>query len=95
VLSSVKRKSGPGHAVGAVYDRALCRIEGLRAVIEGVKKLFVVQCSIAVCHSRIRLRRGICKKKMREAQPPIANDNRPLNNEQLLHSFIERPYSHL
>jgi hypothetical protein len=59
------------------------------ALYEGVKKLFVGQCSIAVCHFRIRLRRGIVMKKMRVAQPPIANDNRTLNNEQFLHTFYE------
>jgi hypothetical protein len=30
---------------------------------------------------------------MREAQPPIANDNRTLNNEQVLHTFYERAFA--
>jgi hypothetical protein len=35
---------------------------------------------------------GIYKKQLREAQPPITNDNRTLNNEQFLHTFYERAF---
>ena len=39
------------------------------------EEMFIVQCSIAVCHFRMRLRRGIFKKRVREAPPPMTNDN--------------------
>jgi hypothetical protein len=37
--------------------------------------MVIVQWSIVICHFRMRLRRGIFKKKMREAPPPMTNDN--------------------
>jgi hypothetical protein len=40
-----------------------------------VKKLFVVQFSTVICHFRMRLRRIIFKKRLREAPPPMTYDN--------------------
>jgi hypothetical protein len=40
-----------------------------------IGEMFIVHCSIVICHFRMRLRRDINKKKLREAPPPMTNDN--------------------
>jgi hypothetical protein len=37
--------------------------------------MVIDQCSFVLCHFRMRLRRGIFKKRLREAPPPMTNDN--------------------
>jgi hypothetical protein len=39
------------------------------------EEIVIVQCSIVICHVRMRLRRDISKKQLREAPPPMTNDN--------------------
>jgi len=40
-----------------------------------VGEFVIVQCSIVICHLRLRLWRDISKKLSREAPPPMTNDN--------------------
>jgi hypothetical protein len=40
----------------------------------GVQGSFIDQCSIVPCHFWVRLRRAF-KKRLREAPPPMTNDN--------------------
>ena len=43
--------------------------------LRSCEEIVIVQCSIVICHFRRRLRRGIFKKKLREAPPSMAYDN--------------------
>jgi hypothetical protein len=42
--------------------------------------MIMVQCSIVICHFRMRLRRGIFEERLREAPPQMTK--RQLNIEQ-------------
>jgi hypothetical protein len=39
------------------------------------EEMVILQWSMVSCHFRMRLRRGIFKKILREAQPPVTTDN--------------------
>jgi hypothetical protein len=69
-------------------------IPGKRALIEGVKKLFVVQCSIVICDRRLRFAQLFLIDAAPKGYPKMTNDNRTLNNEQFLHTLIDRPGFH-
>jgi hypothetical protein len=68
-------------------------IPGKRAFIEGVKKLFVVQCSIVICDRWLRFAQLFLIDAALKVYPRMTNGKRTLNNEQFLHTFIERAYS--
>jgi hypothetical protein len=72
-FANANAKSDCEQVAGALHKKP--RYDGKLPSSEGVKKLFVVQCSMVACHFRMRLRRGIFKKKSREAQPPMTSNN--------------------
>jgi hypothetical protein len=63
---------GKEHACGKAPQR---KKSGEKRRKRGKEEMVIVQCSFAICHFRMRLRRGIFNKRLREALPPMTNDN--------------------
>jgi hypothetical protein len=58
-----------------IQSKAGPALKKKRAVIGGVKKLFVVQCSIVVCHRWLRCAHSLFKDAAPKAHPKMTNDN--------------------